>query len=206
MKFSTPFHYNALDEVVHEQKCDDSNFSHPLQSRARHHTRRKIIVATIIFATSAFSLLALYQWWAFTGISQCGTTASEARAKGCVFETLGFSWLPPECHDAEVEAEFLRDPTIHYWRDVNRTEEVPISEVQEGDARGFYITHDYHRSHCAYLLKKLHRAVYAGRELDGLIGSVHHTSHCVKMLLDPPADVWTHPTFVSTHLPKSVGI
>lgn len=120
---------------------------------------------------------------------QCGTTAAEARSKGCVFETTGFAWLPPECLDPITENEFLEfidSNDLKLYRDMNYTEEVPIEEVRRGDGPGFYVRQQYHLTHCLFLIKKLHRALTFGKMVDGLIKPLHHTGHCVGQLLHPP--------------------
>jgi hypothetical protein len=55
-------------------------------------------------------------------VSQCGRTPEEARAKGCLFEMTGSSWVPKECYDPETEAEFLNFKDWQYHRDINYTQ------------------------------------------------------------------------------------
>lgn len=138
------------------------------------------ILATIV----SFTIYRFYASRNHNIVNQCGTTPAEARAKGCHFEMTGFSWLPKECLDPTVEAEFL-ELNLHYYRDANYTQEAPLEEVQRGEGY-YFVRQDYHRAHCAFLFKKLHRALDSGNKVDGLIWSVHHTGHCVHMLLAPP--------------------
>ncbi|TVY18746.1 hypothetical protein LARI1_G004063 [Lachnellula arida] len=117
---------------------------------------------------------------------------------------MGFSWLPKECSDPTIEAEFIESTGLKYWRDMNYTTEVPLEEVQRGDGPIFFVKSDYHRAHCAFLFKKMHRAISHGKKVDGLVSPVHHTSHCVHMLL---ADDDVHSTAESTpvHTPVQVA-
>jgi len=134
-------------------------------------------------------------------IDQCGTTPAQARARGCVFEMTGFSWLPKECSDPIVETEFLNSKNLQYYRDKNYTQEVSLEEVRRGDGPGFYVKQDYHLAHCGFLFKKLHRAISQGHKVDGLISPVHHTSHCVHMLLGPPNNRWDAIQYAFTKYP-----
>jgi hypothetical protein len=70
---------------------------------------------------------------------QCGKTADEARARGCVFEVTGFTWIPEECHDPNTEEEFLKylvKNDLGIYRYPNYSEKVPIEEVQLGNGPG----------------------------------------------------------------------
>ncbi|OAG13183.1 uncharacterized protein CC84DRAFT_1212625 [Paraphaeosphaeria sporulosa] len=117
---------------------------------------------------------------------QCGTTADEARARGCVFEITGFTWLPRECQDTETEDEFLdylAENDLNIYRDTKYTDIVPIEEVRLGNGPGFFVRQQYHVTHCQFLLRKLHRAQTSGRMIDGQIMPTHHTVHCGEQTL-----------------------
>jgi len=160
------------------------------RSSSPSKTYRRLFMSLSIFTIATIISFTIYRSFAARAvIDQCGTTADEARAKGCVFEMTGFSWLPKQCHDPEVEANFLTaSKDFQYFRDMNYTQEVSLDEVKRGDGLGFFVRQDYHKAHCAFLFKKLHRAVSRGQKLDGLISPLHHTGHCVHMLLGPPND------------------
>jgi len=105
----------------------------------------------------------------------CGTTAEEARARGCIFELTGSSWVTSECYDSATEQEFLNYKDWHWFKDYNYTEEAPLKEVHQGNGNGYFVPPEYHQTHCAFLLKKLYRAVNSGKKVDGLIKSLGHT-------------------------------
>lgn len=42
-------------------------------------------------------------------IPKCGPTPDEAKAQGCVFNPINFSWLPPACYDKELFDEMLEE-------------------------------------------------------------------------------------------------
>lgn len=151
---------------------------------------RPIVYLLVGIITIILTLL-LYQFIGIpTVIDQCGTTPAEARENGCVFEMTGFSWLPKECSDPSVEAEFISSIDLKYYRDQNYTQEVSLEEVKRGDGPGFFVKQDYHLAHCGFLFKKFHRATSQGRKVDGLVSPLHHTSHCVDMLLGPSKNRW----------------
>lgn len=49
-----------------------------------------------------------------------------------------------------------------------------------------FVRQAYHKTHCLFLLKKLHRTFARGTPLDGQIMPTHHTEHCVEQALKPP--------------------
>jgi hypothetical protein len=160
------------------------------------------VVYLSVGIVAIISTLAIYQFFGTTAvIVQCGITPAEARANGCVFEMTGFSWLPKECSDPAVEAEFMTSIDLKYYRDENYTQEVSLDEVRRGDGPGFFVKQDYHLAHCGFLFKKLHKAISQGRKVDGLVSPVHHTSHCVDMLLGPPNNRWDAIQFAFTKYP-----
>ena len=100
------------------------------------------VIAVLTLIVLYFTLPGWASPRARTKIDQCGTTAEEARARGCVFEATGFSWVTNECYDPTIEEEFIEYITaneIKLYRDANFTEEVPIEEVRLGNVRNFTI-------------------------------------------------------------------
>lgn len=171
-KFKT---YSEVNDEVSQ------NFLHSLSSLRRHKIRTLVAVSVLLTAP----LIYLFFTRLATSHDQCGTTSTEARARGCTFETTGFSWLPKACLDPEIESEFLDrivSDDLKFYRDVNYTQLVPLDEVRRGDG-GFFVGQGYHRTHCGFLIKKLHRAWTLGKPIDGHLRNFHHTAHCVDQLL-----------------------
>lgn len=109
----------------------------------RRHRSRFFHPITIVITAIVLSIPVLYfavsKYRGEPRYDQCGTSASEARARGCVFETTGFTWLPKECHDAKTEEEFLtyiQEHDLNLYRDTNYTEIVSIDEVRLGNGQG----------------------------------------------------------------------
>lgn len=165
---------------------------------------RKVVVGTVLLLLATVSFVTWSHFLRHPAIAElpCGTSADEARSRGCIFELTGSSWVTPECYDPVTEEEFLNYKEWRFYRDFNNTEEVPITEVRQGNGNGFFVHHDYHQAHCGFLLKKMHRAVNAGKKVDGLIKALSHTTHCVEWMLDPPLDRFNIPQFAYTKFPN----
>ncbi|KAH8660329.1 hypothetical protein BX600DRAFT_513943 [Xylariales sp. PMI_506] len=119
-------------------------------------------------------------------VSPCGTTPAEARAAGCQFDMMAFSWLPARCYDAELTAEFARLKDWEYFEDQNRTVPVPLELALTGGYSELYTKFEYHLRHCTFLWKKMHRALLqrgGKRAIDSVTAKYGHTEHCSKMLL-----------------------
>lgn len=208
---------NSSQELSQTTLCDEEKFkdlsdidSEVGLSLIWHQTRSRLF-RVIFVLLSAFAVLVAIIYFVVvvsdakgnSGYDQCGTTADEARARGCVFETTGFTWLPKECHDKDTEEEFLsfiQKHEINLYRDTNYTDVVSIEEIRLGNGPGcescptliytfllltiaVFVRQQYHVTHCQFLLKKLHRLSASGRMVDGQIMPTHHTEHCIEQTL-----------------------
>jgi hypothetical protein len=130
--------------------CDEEKFkdlsdidSEDSRSWKQHPTRSRFFRAFIILI-SAVAVLTLAIYFLAPRqkalvYDQCGKTAEEARARGCVFEITGFTWIPKECYDPDTEEEFLNYLVTHdlsIYRHANYSEKVPIQEVKLGNGPG----------------------------------------------------------------------
>jgi hypothetical protein len=171
-KFKT---YSEVDSETSTQ----SPYSWP--SLVRHKLR--ISIAVLLLLAGPLLYFTITKWTA--PYDQCGTTPAEARARSCTFETTGFAWLPRACLDPTMEDLFLAHVKTHnltYYRDVECTQVVSLEEVRRGDM-GYYVRETYHKTHCAFLLRKLHHMWIKGKPVDGQILSQGHTKHCVAEML-----------------------
>jgi hypothetical protein len=119
-------------------------------------------------------------------VKPCGSSAAEARARGCHFDIISFSWLPNECYDAELSRSFDDESELEWFLYANRTQPLTHEEIMTGEYTGLYVNWEYHLRHCMAMWKKLHRAVLGdlgNRAIDSYIGSYEHTKHCEHMLL-----------------------
>lgn len=132
------------EEISKEDFPDADSREHELSwfpSRSKLYNKSLIALGLITVLTLIILYFTIPGWArlrAGTKIDQCGTTAEEARTRGCVFEATGFSWVTKECYDPTVEEEFIEYITaneVKLFRDTNYTEEVPIEEVRLGNVR-----------------------------------------------------------------------
>ena len=93
----------------------------------------------------------------------CGETPDQARAAGCVFDIVSTCWLHPRCHDPELAMEFVATVPMKWYLDGDGTRELPLSEMMTGDHHLPWIVGEYHLQHCAFLWKKMHRAILSGK-------------------------------------------
>lgn len=198
IKYSPVSPSDEFDHQILADKEQSKSFS------PRKIIPKKFVIGALLFLLATVSLATWSHFLRPSNIQKlpCGTSADEARSRGCIFELTGSSWVTPECYDPVTEQEFLSFKDWHYYRDFNYTEEVPISEVRQGNGNGYFVHHDYHQAHCGFLLKKMHRAVNAGRKVDGLIKALSHTTHCIEWMLDPPMEHFNIPQFAYTKFPN----
>jgi hypothetical protein len=130
--------------------CDEEKFkdfsdidTEDTPSLIQHPTRSRFFRPAIILLSAIAVLIPLIYFIVSHQKSpkydQCGTNADEARARDCVFEVTGFTWLPKECHDPNTEEEFIEYITAHelnLYRDANYTDLVTIDEVRLGNGPG----------------------------------------------------------------------
>jgi hypothetical protein len=131
--------------------------------------------------------------------SPCGSSPAEARNLGCRFDVMSFSWLPAPCYDEELVEDFLsRKQWIYYRRPLSNDfgNQVPMDEVLAGDYERLFVTWEFHKAHCAYMMRKLHRAILAGLLLDGYIGNYNHTKHCTEAMMEEGTD----PNYIMTKI------
>ncbi|KAK8094988.1 hypothetical protein PG997_001673 [Apiospora hydei] len=120
-------------------------------------------------------------------LSQCGNSSVEAAALGCHFDIMSFSWLPPACFDEQLTHDFETTEDWQWFLDQNGTQPVSKEEVLLGE-RDLFVSSRYHKHHCTFMWKKLHRALGKGHLIDSYIGNYNHTVHCEHMLLMEDAD------------------
>lgn len=115
----------------------------------------------------------------------CGKSPAEAIARGCRFDIIATAWLPPKCIDYELAAEFVDSFSWQYFANRNGTDQYPDDPDTLGLQTGLiWTTHRWHSAHCAYMWKKLNRALVLGRPTDGETIKLGHTDHCSKHMIN----------------------
>lgn len=119
----------------------------------------------------------------------CGSTAAEARQRGCKFDIISFGWFPEQCYDAELSDAFDGITTWEWFQDPNKTQPLSHEQIMTGEFTGLYVNWEYHVRHCTAMWKKMHRAILGKGKaaIDSYIGELPHTEHCSHMLLDRDA-------------------
>ncbi|KAL9085898.1 MAG: hypothetical protein Q9165_007381 [Trypethelium subeluteriae] len=114
----------------------------------------------------------------------CGTTPSEAKALGCVFDPMSWQWTRPECFYKEWSdyAQSKHGPWP-YYKDANHTEPLILPDAEAmSTERLVYSIHSWHVEHCVYVLKHLHRAAMLDKWIPEETASWPHTLHCMEMI------------------------
>ncbi|KAF2738051.1 hypothetical protein EJ04DRAFT_509746 [Polyplosphaeria fusca] len=124
--------------------------------------------------------------------TNCGNTPATARAAGCIFDPLGYLWVPPECYDpltASEFREFLSKPDLQFgpfpFFRSNDTLDRISSEAELSERVGMktYSTQQEHLAHCAFMLKRLER-VREGQVRWDATGGWAHIEHCTHALVE----------------------
>ncbi|MCJ1444135.1 MAG: hypothetical protein MMC23_004636 [Stictis urceolatum] len=116
----------------------------------------------------------------------CGNSSAEARAAGCVFDIMNFSWQHPECFDRELSERYLKRVEQHgplkWYKDANKTIEVPNDIEVLQDYIVLWGEHRYHNMHCLYGWELLHKGIAEKRSVIEFLVDVEHTEHCTKVV------------------------
>jgi hypothetical protein len=152
-----------------------------------------IVVSVGIFARPMFlyrsEAVAVYQ-----GIQDsyplcyCGTSVVEAITRGCIYDELAITWLPPDCRDTELTDEFSRsgpepNGTWPYYADEAGLIPLGLSEVSlyADNTKHFYATYEWHIVHCNYSWRKMFRSITNKVVLEPGRNNLGHISHCLKI-------------------------
>jgi hypothetical protein len=113
-------------------------------------------------------------------VATCGSTLEEAQALGCHWDLLAAAWLPPACIDQELTEDFRAQGPWRYFADREGTQELVEEELQYRVGKGneYYTSLRYHKTHCSYQWRKMHRAMERGTKIENKLADYHHTMHC----------------------------
>ena len=114
----------------------------------------------------------------------CGNSSAEARALGCTFDQLTWSWYPPSCphyaNDEFVQAEEWKFYMDKYGRQEASKEDwerAMNNELQLHGERREHITH------CVYLMLSVGQVLRDGTPYAKKLVNYEHLDHCAKMML-----------------------
>lgn len=110
----------------------------------------------------------------------CGQSPAEAKARGCKWDISSFAWLPQECLDEELTAQFRAAGPWKFYGDQNKTVEVSEDDFGE-DLAPVWLTNRLHVAHCAFSWLKFHRALVGNGRVHSQM-PLPHTEHCSHIL------------------------
>jgi len=157
----------------------------------RSYSFRSILLGCMAsFALAAFVITVVRVPWSpgdsgdYTW-TDCGTTATQARERGCNYVPMGRYWAPPECSfdDHGSVEEFNPFQDREWFLDTDLKIPASVARLESGDeVRAF--TQYWHDEHCTYMFRDLAMAVMMKRKLvTELVGSVHHFKHCSQTIV-----------------------
>ncbi|PYI06680.1 hypothetical protein BO78DRAFT_272572, partial [Aspergillus sclerotiicarbonarius CBS 121057] len=166
-------------------------------------SRLVLLFSTILTIISATTYIIYLLTSPTQPVFQCGSTFAEAKALGCHFDIMSFSWLPTPCFDSELMNEFLNVSDWKWYTSHGGQSTVPKERVLAGEYDQLWVTWEYHRVHCTYMWKKLHRAILTDDvHVDGYIANMHHTHHCSMVLLEGDVPRMEPSTAIQAKIPS----
>ncbi|KAL9118495.1 MAG: hypothetical protein Q9187_004961 [Circinaria calcarea] len=115
----------------------------------------------------------------------CGTTPEEARTKGCQFDLVLYSWVPPPCYDAELQQAYKdeRESEWYRHREGLNGEMVPQERAALGIEEGLWLSWAYHDYHCQFIWRMMTRILRnSSMGVPGRLLEYYHTDHCIHVL------------------------
>jgi hypothetical protein len=126
-----------------------------------------------------------------------GNTPEESIANGCMFDGLAMIWLPSQCRDDELSAEFATmgdgpGGSWIYYDDPELMIELPLGEVmmrawERAPGTSVYMQTRWHITHCIMSWRREHRSHIDGKFLDPFAQGEGHIKHCGMKILNPAA-------------------
>ena len=110
----------------------------------------------------------------------CGTTASEAKAKGCIFDVMSMAWQSPECYDPDLAEEFMDLGPWEFYADQEGSQMLSYEQVSQAGQIS-WTTRRYFVQHCIFGWKAMHRAWQRGWRMDANLASIAHTELCSRV-------------------------
>jgi hypothetical protein len=188
----------------------DATLERPKTIQLTYYSLGIIIAGTILVSVAAvyltlYQLSTRYAGQHSSVTTDCGTSATTANERGCHFDLMSFSWLPRECYDASLEKSFMDYHPERLWKwylDPEGKHELSQQDVQDGTHDFLFVSWEYHLVHCAYMWRKLHRAIEIGGIVDSYVGNYNHTMHCSEKLLVDGVDRQERNTIIQIKYPE----
>ena len=127
----------------------------------------------------------------------CGSNIIEAKSLGCKYDSLSLSWLPAQCRDDDLTAEFEHagpnpDGSWPYYADKAANVSISIEEVAQladlpRSQAVFYTTTGWHVAHCAFYWRKEYRMRAKGSMMESRYDKESHIKHCYMAFMSEDA-------------------
>ncbi|KAK0124175.1 hypothetical protein ONS95_009157 [Cadophora gregata] len=121
-------------------------------------------------------------------ILECGTSASEARSKGCVFDVMNYAWIPTPCFNKTLSDEYwegLVSHGIEFWSDASRSELLSHEDILAARHEYSYTSWLLHLKHCQYLIHRQLQCLTYGTPVDNVSRNISHAEHCLEEVRSP---------------------
>lgn len=188
--FNEKYEYADLISVEDELSTDEEE---QLDADVRRTSRKRSTEDMCFAGIGIFLALCVFALWLMISAtsasslnrSTCGDDPETARRNNCSFDLISFAWQRPECYDAELVGEFAAWNEWAFFAHRNMTEPVSQEEAFHGN-RTLYVEWAYHKVHCTFIWRQMHRQYERGW-VDSHLGNYNHTLHCQHvLLLDDP--------------------
>lgn len=122
----------------------------------------------------------------------CGTSDTEAKAMGCIYDHIAVDWLPPHCVDSDLVDEFDRSgPEAdgrwpYYELDADRTfNRINSSDIDSyaSEGRDYWATLEWHVAHCMFIWRKQFRSSFRDGAVEPWNMKEAHTEHCHEFVM-----------------------
>ncbi|TGJ85492.1 hypothetical protein E0Z10_g3252 [Xylaria hypoxylon] len=145
------------------------------------------LISTTLIPYNTFAARATYTTEPID-FGDCGSsdTAEEGRAKGCVFDPMGWVWVRPECFNREMVHEYLDRGKFTFHTDPKLTPEsmVPIDIIFRGDHPKLFTQKSYYSIYCIYIWRRIQKAAVENLPIDSYPTLPDHVNNCEKVLLN----------------------
>lgn len=114
----------------------------------------------------------------------CGNSSTEARANGCVFNQLTWSWIPKSC-PSYADQDFKEYRDWKYYADLKGEVEAnsDIWEKVYNNEMPLYTVKGEHMTHCVHLLLSMAQVVRDDSPTIPKLREYGHIKHCADHLL-----------------------
>jgi hypothetical protein len=207
----SPFKYESLLEVedpVTEIKISEATDLPKYVEQSFSRSRRRFMLYQTFCLFLGATVIVLLTWdiiKSSTGTTQapskaashlrlnCSDNVEEAKALGCEFDLLSYSWTPAECFDRQTAAEFnewvLSDErqlgAWPFFADIDTEQRISGEEaLSQRVGIETRTSQEEHLGHCIFWMRRTERVQEGKVRLTARGDGLNHAIHCTASLLD----------------------